>query len=225
MHLPGKNDYIDIHTHDAVPVKNIFSIDVLMAHEERLPERKKGILYSYGIHPWHLNEFNQEDQLASVKKITADPLVIAVGETGFDRIRGPSMELQCRIFEEQVRIAERLGKPVVVHCVRAWDELLLQHKRLNPGMPWLVHGFRGKPDLARQLVSRGMYISFWFEFIIKPESAKLIRSVPKERIFLETDGADVDIRDIYNKVTLDLGIPVDELKSLIRNNFFDFFRT
>jgi TatD DNase family protein len=225
MNFPGLDDYIDIHTHDAIPARGVFSVDVLMAHEERMPEKLPGILYTYGIHPWYLDEFNHDDQIASVKKITAGPLVIAVGEAGFDKIKGPSPELQRRTFEEQVLIAEEINKPVVVHCVRAWDELLGAHKKLNPEMPWIVHGFRGKPDLAKQLISKGMYISFWFDFIIKPESSGLIRSLPQERIFLETDGVDVNIADIYNKVSLDLEISVHELKNRIRNNFIDLFGT
>lgn len=225
MNLPERDDYIDIHTHNAVPAKDVFSVDVLMAHEQRVPEKTPGILYTYGIHPWHLDEFNHDEQIATVKKLTADPLVIAVGEAGFDKIRGPAAELQRTTFEEQVLIAEELGKPVIAHCVRAWDELLREHKKLNPRMPWLVHGFRGKYDLAMQLISKGMYISFWFDFIIKPESAQLVRSLPKERIFLETDGADVEIKDIYNKVSLDLGISISELKLGIRNNFINFFGT
>jgi Tat protein secretion system quality control protein TatD with DNase activity len=68
-----------------------------------------------------------------------------------------------------------------------------------------------------------MYLSFWFDFIMKPESAQLIRSLPKDRIFLETDGADVDIREIYNKVSGDLEITTDELKTIILSNFNVFF--
>ena len=69
-------------------------------------------------------------------------------------------------------------------------------------MPWLIHGFRGNIELAQQLISKGMYLSFWFDFVIRPESSELLRSLPKDRIFLETDGADVDIRDIYKKVAM-----------------------
>ena len=90
-------------------------------------------------------------------------------------------------------------------------------------MPWLVHGFRGKPDLAQQLVSKGMYLSFWFDFVMRPEAIPLLKSVPKERIFLETDGADIDIRDIYNKVSADLDISVDDLKTIFFSNFNQFF--
>ncbi len=223
MNLPGKNDFIDIHTHEAKPVTGIYSVNVLMAHEKREPENNPGIIYTYGIHPWYLDESNHDRLIASVINLTANPLIIAIGEAGFDKTKGPSPELQRRTFEEQVVIAEENTKPVVVHCVKAWDELLRAHKKLKPKMPWLVHGFRGKYDLALQLISRGMYISFWFDFILKPESSELVRNLPKERIFLETDGADIDIRDIYNKVSIDLEISVEELKKILLSNFIDFF--
>jgi len=223
MNLPLQGDYIDIHTHEAVQVPGVFSIDVLMAHEERMPGNTKGILYTYGIHPWFLTESNHKDLIASVEDKSTDPMIIAIGEAGFDKLKGPSPDLQRQVFEEQAAISEGLGKPLVVHCVRAWDELLGEHKKLKPKQPWMVHGFRGKIDLAKQLISKGMYISFWFDFIIKPESSELVRNLPGDRIFLETDGADVDIRDIYNKVSADLNVSVEELKSNIYSNFNKFF--
>jgi TatD DNase family protein len=88
----------------------------------------------------------------------------------------------------------------------------------------MIHGFRGNVKLATQLLSKGMYLSFWFDFVIRPESAKLLRSLPKERIFLETDGADIDIRTIYKKVASDLDLSIDELKSIILTNFKEFFK-
>jgi TatD DNase family protein len=152
-----------------------------------------------------------------------NPQLIAIGEAGFDKLSGPSPELQRKTFEEQVMIAEDFRLPVIIHCVRAWDELLAVYKNLKPKMPWLIHGFRGKKVLAAQLLSKGMYLSFWFDFVLKPESSDLLKSLPVDRIFLETDGADVDIRDIYNKVSDDLDLKVEELKAKILSNFFVFF--
>ncbi len=223
MNFPEPDDYIDIHNHGAKPVPGVFAVETLMAHEEREPENIKGLTFSFGIHPWHLDEKNHDQLLARVIKVAGNPDVAAIGEAGFDRIKGPSSELQKKTFEEQVLIAEEKKKPVIIHCVRAWDDLLQEHKRLKPKMPWLVHGFRGKPDLAHQLVSKGMYLSFWFDFVMRPEAVPLLKSVPKERIFLETDGAAVDIKDIYNKVSADLGLTVEELKGTIFSNFNQFF--
>ncbi|MCX6333325.1 MAG: TatD family hydrolase [Bacteroidia bacterium] len=224
MNFPEPGDYIDIHNHGANAVPGIFTIETLMAHENREPENIKGLTYSFGIHPWHLDE-NSHDHLISCVIINAvNPDVALIGEAGFDRIKGPSLELQRKTFEEQVKIAKEHKKPMVIHCVRAWDDLLQEHKKLKPQMPWLVHGFRGKPDLAQQLVSKGMYISFWFDFVMKPEAIPLLKSVPKERFFLETDGAGINIMDIYNKVSDDLDISVEELKRTMFLNFNQFFK-
>jgi TatD DNase family protein len=224
MNYPEESDYIDIHTHGARPVPGIFSIDTLSANEDRDPGNIPGLAFSFGIHPWYLSENNHDQLLTRVIKTAANPNVIAIGEIGFDKIKGPSSELQRRTFEEQVIIAEECNKPVIIHCVRAWDELLQEHKKLKPKMQWLVHGFRGKQDLALQLIAKGMYLSFWFDFVIRPEATSLIRKVPEERIFLETDGADVNIMDIYNKVSVDLDLSIQELKSVILNNFTTFLR-
>ena len=223
MNLPGKGDYIDIHTHGAKTVTGHFSVEVLMAHEGKLPSDAPGLAFTYGIHPWYLNESNHDSLLTSVIKTVADPLIVAIGEAGFDKIKGPSMELQRKTFEEQVIIAEELKKPLVIHCVRAWDELLREYKKLNPKMPWLVHGFRGNKDLAMQMINKGMYISFWYDFILRPEASELVLNLPPERIFLETDGADVNIEEIYEKVSSYLGISGDKLKKQIFHNFYRFF--
>lgn len=225
MSFPKQNDFIDIHTHGAVPSPGIFSVETLMAHEEKIPVETAGLAYTSGIHPWNLNDENHDRLLLYVEKTASYESVIAIGEAGFDKIKGPAMDLQQRTFEEQVYIAGKVRKPVVIHCVRAWEELISAHKKLKPATPWLIHGFRGKPELGMQLISKGMYLSFWFDFILKPESAQLIKSLPKERIFFETDGADVDIRDIYKKVSNDLGLTVDELKSQILINFNKFFKS
>jgi TatD DNase family protein len=219
MYLPQPGDYIDIHVHGGSPASGIFILESLMAHEEKLPVDISGVGYTFGIHPWFLNEENHKQLISSVENAVIQPEIIAIGEAGFDRLRGPSPELQRRVFEEQIIISEKILKPVVIHCVRAWDELLAVHKKIKPKMPWLIHGFRGNVELADQLLTKGMFLSFWFEFVLRPESRNLLRHLPADRIFLETDGADVDIRSIYNKVSTDLDISVDELKSIILKNF------
>ncbi len=223
MNYPQPGDYIDIHTHGSVVISGIYAIENLMAHEDRLPGDIPDQPCTYGIHPWHLNERTIDRLTLNVQSVASSPALVAIGEAGFDKLRGPEMKTQARAFEAQVRISEDAGKPLFIHCVRAWDELLPAHKRLRPKMPWLIHGFRGNAELAMQLISKGMYLSFWFDFIVRPESSKLIISLPKERIFLETDGADTEIRTIYEKVADDLGLSVDELKTVILKNFNEFF--
>jgi TatD DNase family protein len=223
MNHPLPGDYIDIHTHGSGIISGIYAIENLMAHEERTPADNPSRPSTYGIHPWHLNSETIERLIEKVQYVAGSPSLIAIGEAGFDKLRGPEIGIQARAFAAQVLISEQIGKPLFIHCVRAWDDLLPAHKRLRPKMPWLIHGFRGNTELAKQLLSKGMYLSFWFDFIVRPESSKLVRSLPRERIFLETDGADVDIRTIYNKVAIDLDMSVDDLKKVFLGNYTEFF--
>lgn len=223
MILPHKGDYIDIHTHEASPEPGLFIVENLMAHEGKTPGKEAGLIYTVGIHPWHLDESNHHKLVDFTRQTAMNPRVYAIGEAGFDKLKGASPELQRRAFGEQVTISEELEKPLIIHCVRAWDQLFAMHRKLKPVMPWLVHGFRGRQELARQITSRGMFISFWFDFILRPESAALVRSIDTGRIFLETDGSGARISDIYEKVASDLDVQVEVLKKIIRDNFMNFF--
>ena len=68
MHLPQPGDYIDIHIHGGKPSPGIFILESLMAHEEKLPEDVPGIAYTYGIHPWFLNEENHDQLIELVSR-------------------------------------------------------------------------------------------------------------------------------------------------------------
>lgn len=223
MYLPQEGDFIDIHNHGGVPAPGIFILETLMAHENRNPADVPGMAYTYGIHPWFIDRNNLRQQIESVRKNADNPAILAIGEAGFDKLKGADPSLQRSVFEKQVEISEEVKKPVVIHCVRAWDELLSVHKRMRPKMPWIVHGFRGNVELAMQLLTKGMYLSFWFNFILRADSSKIIRALPGDRIFLETDGSDTGIIEIYGKVAGDNGIEVEELKSKILSNFKAFF--
>lgn len=223
MTLPRQDEFIDIHTHGARSTPGIFIVRNLMAHEDEVPVEMAGTAFTAGIHPWHLDDVTLGGQLGFIRKAAEEKRIIAIGEAGFDRLRGAGYELQKRAFDGQISIAESYSLPVVIHCVKAWDVLLEAHKKLKPATPWLVHGFRGKKELAGQLLSRGMYISFWFDFIIRGESSELVRSLPADRIFFETDGAGIDIISIYRKVADDLGVTPAELKTRVYNNFIDLF--
>ncbi len=225
MNNPLPGDYIDIHTHGGTPSDGLFIVENLMAHETEYIPSGSGIAFTIGLHPWFFGANNFEGPLSKIREFAAKNIVIAIGEAGFDKIRGASPDLQKKVFEEQARIAEEYKIPLIIHCVKGWDELLAAHKKLKPKVPWLIHGFHGKVETARQLLDRGMYLSVWYSFALIPESAELIRFIPKNRLFLETDGADVDIRDIYNKVSSDLEIGTDELKSIILTNYRRIFIT
>lgn len=223
MIVPKQGDFIDIHNHNVIPEAGVFSVDNIMVHVARVPEDNSGIAYSAGIHPWFLTEDNYDGLLTKVTKYSLLSNVIAIGEAGFDKVKGPSMELQKKAFEAQVAIANDLGKPLFIHNVKAWDELLYEHKKTKPQTIWIVHGFHGKKELASQLLSRGMYLSLWADFVLNRDSAEVIKTIPVERLFLETDAFDVNIKDIYSKVSESLNISVNELKEITYRNYLNVF--
>lgn len=143
--------------------------------------RDPSLYYSVGIHPWMSGTYTPED-LERLAIDAAAPEVLAVGECGLDKLRGADMETQIRLLEHHNDIAERVGKPLIVHCVRAWGELLGLRRAWQPSQPWVIHGFRGKPELARQLVDAGCYISLG-----KLYNPGVPGAVPPDRILHETD--------------------------------------
>jgi TatD DNase family protein len=222
MSFPANGDYIDIHNHGSKPEKGIFVVESLPAHEGIIaPESGEGMVFSVGVHPWFLTESNMAAHLDFVRHCGSNESVVAIGESGFDKLKGAPMWLQIKTFEEQVKISESLKKPLIIHCVKGWDELLASYQKMKPKMAWLVHGFRGSKELAHQLISKGMYLSLWYEF----EFSELLRSISCDRLFLETDGSGVDIRVIYKKAADNLDLSIDELKEKIAANYRRMFLT
>ena len=146
--------------------------------------------FSAGLHPWDVTE-GFDNQLDVLEKLLANPRVPAVGECGFDALKGPSHELQEQAFVRQVQLSEQFRKPMILHVVRDFDSVIRLRRTLKPEQPWLIHGFRGGPEQMSQLYSHGILVSFGLKH--NPETLK---SVPSDRLFLETDGHDTIVQTI-----------------------------
>ena len=173
---------------------------------------EQGHLFSAGLHPWDVTE-HFDDQLSALEKLLANPRVLAVGECGFDVLKGPSHELQEKAFVRQVELSERFRKPMILHVVRDFDSVIRLRKQLKPTQPWLIHGFRGGPEQMNQLYANGILVSFGLKH--NPES---LRQVPSDRLFLETDGNSL-IRDVIQASALVRNQLTDAIERIIlRNN-------
>lgn len=170
---------IDIHTHSG-PLRTDAILCVDPTERPTLPEGEG--LISAGIHPWNAATADSETWQRLVAWLD-DPRVVAVGEIGLDRLRGPHIDLQSKVFADQAVLAAERGLPVVIHCVRAVEMLPAIRKRIVPAATqWIVHGFRGKPELARQLLDAGIDLSFGGKYNI--ESFDI---TPPTRRYTETD--------------------------------------
>lgn len=173
----------DFHTHNlnAPEGKAIINLPEAALLQPDSFELRSGCLYSAGIHPWWTIG-DVTPLLEGLQQWAKHPQVTAIGECGFDTLRGGNLTQQSEIFALHVRLADERHKPLIVHCVRAFDRLLQAHRRLHPHTTWVIHGFRGKPALARQLLSAGFHLSYGKRY--NPES---LRITPPDRLHFETD--------------------------------------
>ena len=206
---------LDIHTHKSEDVSHGKAIinyplpvddSLCLSASDVRTAGKEGYFYSAGIHPWKLTERNAEEQFE------------AVGEAGLDKLTAAPMELQVRMFEKQVELSEKYRLPLIIHCVKAMDELLAVRKKLNPAQSWIWHGFRRKPQQAGQLIKNGIYLSFGVHY---PEET--VKGVPVGRLFLETDDSPVDIEEVLKQVAKARSTDVEELRQAIRENIQKVF--
>ena len=209
------NNILDIHTHKAESVSAGKAIINRKLATDALCE---GYFYSAGIHPWDLTEFDTERRLECLREQLAEKQLVAVGEAGLDKLAAAPMQLQVAVFKEQVELSEKYRLPLIIHCVKAMEELLAVKKEFRPVQPWIWHGFRGKPQQARQLMENGMYLSFGEHY---PEQT--VRTMPVDRMFLETDDSPVDIEEVLHRVARTRGTDVEELRQAIRENIQKVF--
>ncbi len=215
-------DILDIHTHkQEVDSQGKSIINYPDQLSDRMIHPEKGYSYSVGIHPWELREQNVRQQLSSLRQQLQEKRFVAVGEAGLDKLAAASMELQLAVFKEQVKLSEKCGLPLIIHCVKAMEELLAVKKEYRPRQPWIWHGFRGKPEQAVQLLKKGFYLSFGEYF---PDET--MRIVPDEYLFLETDNSLLDIENILCRAAKVRGVEVAVLREVIRRNIQNvFFKT
>lgn len=179
---------------------------------------QEGRYYSIGIHPWELTAANYDLLLDFMLDRLPSRQVVAIGEAGLDRLVETSMAIQQLAFVMQVQLSETYGLPLIIHCVKAADQLLAVKKQLKPRQPWIWHGFRGKPEQAAQLLKHGFYLSLGERY--PDETMKLI---PDDRLFLETDESSLTIEDILQRAAGVRGVGVEVLRDTVRGNIQNVF--
>ncbi|MEG1839499.1 MAG: TatD family hydrolase, partial [Bacteroidaceae bacterium] len=120
--------------------------------------------------------------------------------------------------EVQVSVAEQLRLPVVIHCVRAFNELIQLKKKISPTTPWIIHGFRAKKSIVEQLIKQGFYISFGEKY-----QQDALCLVPLNKLFLETDESENNIEILYQQIADARSIPYYQLLTQIQQNSKDVF--
>ncbi|MBS3965370.1 MAG: TatD family hydrolase [Methylomonas sp.] len=185
-----------------------------------------GRFFSIGIYPWFIERQAVDVALAVLAECCQDERVLAVGECGLDKCISTVFDVQLAVFARQVALSERIGKPLVIHCVRAFNELQQLRKTLSPTQVWIVHGFSGHRVLAEQLVKQGFYLSFGKALLQGGDKiAETLRATPPDRWFLETDeAAGLQIGAVYQAAAKIAGLDSRALQERIYDNFKRVFR-
>ena len=199
MHL------LDIHTHNSNPSERIKILNGYTAQTEGF--------CSVGIHPWEIDD-NWESRFSFIAEVANRANVVAIGECGFDLVKSrATREVQQEVFKQHIELSESINKPIIIHLVKGLELLLQLSKNSKHKQAWIIHGFRGKPEQAKQLINAGMYISFGEKF--NPEALK---AIPLNRLFIESDESDIPIAEIYKSIADVLGLSLEQLALQVLEN-------
>jgi TatD DNase family protein len=207
-------EYIDIHTHQSRQKNGVISVQSLSLTSDIFLAMPKTKSISVGLHPWFADIEKLEMYMKYLNVIARQANVKMIGECGLDKLKGEKMEGQLILLKEQIQLAEVLKKPLILHCVKSFDELIAIKDEMKVKVPMIIHGFNKKLALGEQLLNKGFYLSFGAA-ILKTDSstAKLVQHT--DRFFLETDDKDVPIEEIYQQVAILKKSSVEQLKARI----------
>jgi TatD DNase family protein len=175
--------------------------------------------YSIGIHPWYINEERLASDLNCIEAKLQLKQCLALGECGLDKRIEVPMALQIDVFEKQIALAEKYQKPLVLHLVAAFDELIEIKKRLKITVPIIIHGFSKNEQVAKQLIANGFYLSFGKYLIRNPEMKEVFQSIPNDKFFLETDTIEETLEDVYSLAAAYKGMTLAEIKVQVKSNW------
>lgn len=210
--------YINIHTHHLSKDNGVFLFNNRFGFDKEFCLEK---YFSIGIHPW---DADLQVSIPELEKMIQQQNCLAIGECGLDKLKGADLEIQKKVFIVQLELAVKYQKPVIIHCVKAFDELIEICSPFHSKIPLIIHGFNKSQQLLQQLINIGFYISLHHSVFYKVDYDFINSQL--EKIFLETDNNESFlIEDVYQKAAACFQIQEDDLKEKIYTNFTTLFNT
>jgi len=215
--------YIDIHTHRNNDDKNVISIRNYIIGIDKITGNQA---FSMGIHPWYTSDIKALEEAACRNK--DNPYWKAIGECGLDFmpeiLQKVDKKQQEKIFLQQLKLAKKYQKPLIVHCVKCFDRLQKIKKKNKNSTNWILHGFAKNKILAQQLTDSGFYLSFG-AFLFKSHSNReALKNTALNRIFLETDEQTAyNIQEIYQFAAQVKNVSLQKIQIEIYRNYKNVF--
>ena len=215
--------YVNIHTHFNSYIDNKEFIEIQNIDVDNIVNVDVSHFYSVGIHPWDCQQSTVNSQQI-LMKCFGDLNFLAIGECGLDKVCDTDFEVQKEVFIKQIKLSEQLEKPLIIHAVRSYPDIISIRKETKAKATWIIHGFQGNEQSVEQLIKHGIYLSLG-EVLFKNETKarQLLQTIPLEKLFFETDVAERSIIEVYKKASLLSGIEMDKLRNEIFNNFVKIF--
>jgi TatD DNase family protein len=211
--------FINLHTHQFINDSEIIEIvnQYPWEFDAEIPN------YSIGIHPWYIDENRLENDLEKIKEKLQLSECLALGECGLDKRIDIPLELQIAIFKKQLELVQQTNKPIILHCVAAFEEVITIKKAMKIENPMIIHGFSKNVPVAQSLLNNGFYLSFGKYLLRNPDLEKVVNFAPENQILLETDTIEETIYEVYEKAASIKGISVQEMKTMVFANFSRIF--
>ncbi len=210
------DQFIDFHTHQAREGEHLDTCEIVSS--PKVLERR----FTLERHPWATASLMSEFEADVFRTQLHAPTCLGLGEIGLDKLRGQPISEQMEILRQLLWIAQEEKKSVVLHCVKAFDELIALKKEFGGIENWAIHGFNKHPALARQLVDHGFYLSINPAEIVNINA--LLALIPLNKLFIETDDRMDLIKENYLCVAEALSMNLDPLKAQLVTNANVFFR-
>ena len=177
--------------------------------------------FSAGIHPWDVGKY----ELAAFAPLFDSPRCLAIGECGLDRTSETALPLQMKVFEAQIAESVRRDKPLMIHCVRCFPELLRLKAALDADAPvWVIHGFRGTKRKAFDLLDAGCTLSFGAGLLRDAGNMEYFAEIPLDRILIETD----ESPELFGRILAEAAamhlLSPSEFAAIVSTNFKRVFR-
>ena len=178
--------------------------------------------FSVGIHPKSIGE-DWREKLSDIENLANKKGFAGVGECGLDKFSGSNKQLQEEVFGAQISLAQRIERPIIIHCVRLYSDAIRLIKKKQLTQPAIFHGYNGNPDITAQLLKMpNTYFSFSESTFATPETSgsKSLPLIPVSRILTETDcNAAADINVTIQKIADKKQMDASSLQQSIYENF------
>lgn len=219
----SENFYLNFHAHQQMPADKEIVIQSLFLQNNLITKKSDKIFFTAGLHPWHANLLDKNEIKIRLQKLINSKSIIAVGETGLDKLKGCDWDIQMKVFKTHIDIANANNLPVIIHSVKSHNEVLKLRKESKSKVPWAIHHFNGSKQMAFDFIDNGFYLSVCHH--IKSKNSKLSEyfgDLPMDRIFLETDDFKIDLKDLYKIAAAKYKISTVELRKQLISNLNNF---